>query len=101
MRRADALGVQTIAVDIWTTLLPPNGFTAQTVWLGSAPPDTRILNRTAQFNLPFDVTLLNATTYLVRKGLLEKIGLPRGILWSLRKRLTGAVGWRLLNGGIA
>ena len=66
VRSTDASGAQTIVLDVWTTLVPPNGVAAQAVWSGSAPPDTRVRNRTGQFNMPFDVTLINATTYLVR-----------------------------------
>ena len=68
LNRRDISGIDTIEVDIWTTLVPPNGVTAATVWLGSAPPNTRVFQRTAEFDVPFNITLLNATTYLVRAG---------------------------------
>ncbi len=64
--RRDASGIDTIELDIWTTLVPPNGFTAATIWADSAPPNARVFNRTAQFGVPLNVTLLSATTYLVR-----------------------------------
>ena len=66
LHRRDALGIDTIEIDIWTTLVPPNGFTAATVWAGAAPPDVRVFDRTAQFGVPLNVTLVCATTYLVR-----------------------------------
>jgi hypothetical protein len=102
--------VQTIALDIWTTLLPPNGFTAQTVWSGSAPLDTRVLNRTAECNVPFDVTLVNATTYLVRRAyvvalqalgpVLEEPAFPGATFSSMLKGCEAAAGWRVGIGGI-
>jgi hypothetical protein len=58
-------GIETIEVDIWTTLLPPGNFTAQTVWQDQAPPNARVWNRTGQFNVSMNVTFVNATTYTV------------------------------------
>ncbi len=58
--------MDTIEVDIWTTLLPPDNFTAATVWRDLAPPDGRVWSRTGQFNVPMNVTFVNATTVTVR-----------------------------------
>ena len=59
-------GVDTIEVDIWTELLPPGNFTAATMWQDIAPPDGRVWSRTGQFNVPMNVTFVNATTVTVR-----------------------------------
>jgi len=59
-------GIDTIEVDIWTTLLPPDNFTATTVWRDLAPPDGRVWARTGQFGVPMNVTFVNATTVTVR-----------------------------------
>ena len=64
--RPGADGMDTIEVDIWVTLLPPGNFTAATVWADLAPPDGRVWNRTGQFNVPMNVTFVNATTVTVR-----------------------------------
>lgn len=63
--RRGAHGVETIEVDIWTSLLPPENYTAATVWQDVEAPDDRVYSRTGQFGLALNVTLLNATTYLV------------------------------------
>ena len=63
--RRDADGMDTIEVDIWISLLPPENYTAATVWQDLEAPDTRVLDRTGQFDLALNVTLLSATTYLV------------------------------------
>ena len=64
--RRGADGIDTIQVDIWTSLLPPENYTAPTVWQDVEAPDGRVYARTGQFGLALNVTLLNATTYLVR-----------------------------------
>ena len=63
--RRGADGVDTIEVDIWTSLLPPENYSSASVWSDVEPPDARVWTRTGQFNLPLHVTLLNSTTYLV------------------------------------
>jgi len=65
VHRRDVSGIDTIELDIWTTLVPPNGYTAATVWADLAPPNARVINRTAHFGMPMNVTLVNATTHLV------------------------------------
>ena len=53
-------------MDIWTSLLPPENYTAATVWQDVEAPDSRVYDRTREFGLELWVTLLSATTYLVR-----------------------------------
>ena len=59
-------GIETIELDIWTTLNPPWGWSTEEVWEVVAAPDARVWSRTAQFNMPFNVSLVGAVTYLVR-----------------------------------
>ena len=87
--RRDASGVDTIELDIWTTLVPPSGFTAATVWSGSAPPDARVFDKTAQFGVPLNVTLVNATTYLVRAA--RRVRLEERSVQSILCRAKGGL----------
>lgn len=59
-------GVDTIHVDVWTTLIPSNGRTPQSVWSNIAPPDARVWQATSKWGFSMNITFVNATTYYVR-----------------------------------
>ena len=61
-----AAGIDTILVDVWTSLIPPNGYTPSTVWQTIAAPNPRMWDKTGAFNVSMNMTYVNATQYLVR-----------------------------------
>ena len=65
-RATQAAGIDTILVDVWTSLIPPNGYTPDTLWNTIAAPNPRLLAKTAAYNVAMNMTYLNATQSLVR-----------------------------------
>ena len=61
-----AAGIDTILVDVWTSLIPPNGYTPDTVWATIAAPNPRVWEKTGAFSVPMNMTYVNATQSLVR-----------------------------------
>ena len=65
-RRLLADQVDTIHVEVWTSIIPAGTFTPQTVWAPIAQPDARMWEVTRKWGVPMNLTFLNATTYYVR-----------------------------------
>lgn len=63
-----AAGIDTILVDVWTSLIPPLGYTPDTIWTQLAAPDPRMWEKTRAYNVPMNMTYLNATQSLVCHG---------------------------------
>jgi len=62
-----AQGIDTIQVDVWVTLIPPNGYLAPALWDTVLAPDPRLVATTAALGVPMNITrLVAATNYLVR-----------------------------------
>ena len=53
---------------MWTSLIPPNDYTPDTVWSTVAAPNPRIWEKTGAYNVSMNMTYINATQYLVRPG---------------------------------
>ena len=58
--------VETIYVEIWTSLNPAGTLTPQQMWDLVASPDVRVWEATEQWDVPMNLTFLNATSYKVR-----------------------------------
>ena len=66
-RALQAQGIDTIEVDVWVTLIPPNGYLAPTLWNTLLAPDPRLAAQTGTYGVPINITsLVSATNYLVR-----------------------------------
>jgi hypothetical protein len=66
-RALQAAGIDTIQVDVWVTLIPPNGYLAPTLWDTVLAPNPRLAEQTAAYGVPMNITsLVSATNYLVR-----------------------------------
>ncbi len=61
-----AAGIDTILVDVWTSLIPPNGYTPDTLWTLLESPNPGILEATGAYGVPMSMKYINATQSLVR-----------------------------------
>ena len=57
--------VETIQIEVWTTIYPARNIAPQQLWQKVEPPDTRMWEATKFHGFPMNITFLNATSYQV------------------------------------
>ena len=57
--------VDTIQIEVWSTIYPARNITPRQAWQKLEAPDTRLWEATKVYGVPMNVTFLNATSYKV------------------------------------
>ena len=64
-RRLLGSSIDTIYLDVWTTLIPSGNYTAPVIWQYLQPPNARLWLATKAKGFATNITFLNATQYKV------------------------------------